>query len=130
MNVRAAVTLVAGMFVCGVRAQTPMPQQNLEETLPEPPREEVRRDRGERHDDAVDRLRRTVGVRHRAVEAIRRCEQHRVDEAVARMRAAFFGEVAARARKCAPGSQRAKSASRVLDSMAVATMLTTAQIAM
>jgi 4-hydroxy-2-oxoheptanedioate aldolase len=28
VNVRAAVTLVAGMFVCGVRAQTPMPQQN------------------------------------------------------------------------------------------------------
>jgi 4-hydroxy-2-oxoheptanedioate aldolase len=28
VNVRAAVSLVAGMFVCGVRAQTPMPQQN------------------------------------------------------------------------------------------------------
>jgi len=28
VNVRAAVSLVAGMFVCGVHAQTPMPQQN------------------------------------------------------------------------------------------------------
>jgi 4-hydroxy-2-oxoheptanedioate aldolase len=28
VNVRAAVSLVAGIFVCGLRAQTPMPQQN------------------------------------------------------------------------------------------------------
>jgi hypothetical protein len=59
-------------------------------------RDPVRRQRGERHQHGVDRLRRDVGVRDGAEEAPRRADQRRVDEADAEVRLAADEEAPGR----------------------------------